>query len=53
MKALQNPLERLAEFQEVRSSLKKRDAKILQLCGCMKPQKAHVTYGLGQDFPAV
>ncbi|HJD13124.1 MAG TPA: transcription-repair coupling factor [Candidatus Ruminococcus avistercoris] len=50
MKALQNPLERLAEFQEVRSSLKKRDAKILQLCGCMETQKAHVTYGLGQDF---
>ncbi|MGI6007155.1 MAG: transcription-repair coupling factor [Ruminococcus sp.] len=50
MKALESPLENLAEFQEIRSSLRQGKPGIRQLSGCIETQKAHMAYGLGRDF---
>ena len=50
MKALQTPLEQLAEFQELSSSLKNGQPGIRQLTGCIDTQKAHVAYGLSRSF---
>ena len=50
MKALENPLKSLAEFQEIKESLKRKGPGIRQLCGCIGTQKAHAAFGLGKEF---
>ncbi len=51
MKALLSPIDRLADFQEILYSLRKKNPGIRQLTGCIEAQKAHAVYGLSQDFP--
>ena len=48
MQMFLKPLTELAEYDEIRSRLKKR-AGILSLSGCARAQKAHMIYGLSYD----
>lgn len=44
------PLTELAEYDELRSRMRKTDG-ILSLTGCIEAQKAHMVYGLSYDVP--
>ena len=50
MKAFQEPLKKLSAYEEIRGKLKKNRG-VLQLSGCIDSQKAHIAWGLAQDFP--
>lgn len=50
MKAFQEPLKKLSAYEEIRGKLKKNRG-VLQLSGCIDSQKAHIAWGLTQDFP--
>ena len=49
MKAFVQPLQRLAEYEELQETLKKNQAMV-QITGCMESQKAHLAYGLSGLF---
>ncbi len=49
MRAFTEPLERLGEFSEIRSALK-RDGMV-QVSGCIDAQKPHFIYAAGEDYP--
>ena len=48
MQMFLKPLTELAEYDEIRSRLKKRTG-IISLSGCARAQKAHMIYGLSFD----
>ena len=45
MQVFMQPLEKLTEYEEIRSRLSKNQG-LLQLSGCVESQKAHMIYGL-------
>ena len=49
MKAFLQPLQGLAEMEEIQKDLKKNKG-ILQISGCIESQKAHLMYGLSGLF---
>ena len=49
MKTFLEPFEQLAEVQQLLEALRKKQ-HFYDLSGCMDAQKAHVIYGLGQEF---
>ena len=50
MKAFLQPLQNLAEMEEIRT-LAEKNRGVLQISGCMESQKAHMIYGLSGLFP--
>lgn len=48
MKAFSQPLQNLAEYEEIKRSLTQGQG-IVQISGCMDSQKAHFAYGLGNE----
>ncbi|MDD3339298.1 MAG: transcription-repair coupling factor [Lachnospiraceae bacterium] len=50
MEAFLNPLEGLAEYEEIKSAIK-TNRGLLQVSGCIESQKAHLMHGLSGDFP--
>lgn len=52
MQTFIKPLEELAEYREIRDSLKKNRG-IISVTGCLEAQRAHMTYGLSFDMPCV
>ena len=49
MKAFLTPLQRLAEFEQIKEK-SKTNKGILQVSGCMKSQKSHLIYGLSEGI---
>ena len=50
MKTFLQPLQNLAEMEEIQKQAKK-NCGILEISGCMESQKAHLMYGLSGLFP--
>ena len=50
MKTFLQPLQNLAEMEEIQKQVKKNRG-ILEISGCMESQKAHLMYGLSGLFP--
>lgn len=50
MKTFLQPLQNLAEMEEIQKQAKKNRG-ILEISGCMESQKAHLMYGLSGLFP--
>ena len=50
MKAFLTPLQRLAEFEQIKEK-SKTNKGILQVSGCMESQKSHLIYGLSEGVP--
>ena len=50
MKTFLQPLQNLAEMEEIQKQAKKNRG-ILEISGCMESQKAHIMYGLSWLFP--
>ena len=50
MKAFLTPLQRLAEFEQIKEK-SKTNKGILQVSGCMESQKSHLIYGLSEEVP--
>ena len=50
MKAFLTPLQRLAEFEQIKEK-SKTNKGILQVSGCMESQKSHLIYGLSDGVP--
>lgn len=50
MKAFLQPLENLAEYEEIQKAVP-QNRGILQISGCIESQKVHLTYGLSGLFP--
>ena len=50
MKTFLQPLQNLAEMEEIQKQTKK-NCGILEISGCMESQKAHLMYGLSGLFP--
>ena len=51
MKTFLQPLQNLAEMEEIQKQAKK-NCGILEISGCMESQKAHLIYGLSGLFPS-
>ena len=51
MKTFLQPLQNLAEMEEIQKQAKKNRG-ILEISGCMESQKAHLMYGLSGLFPS-
>ena len=49
MKAFLTPLQRLAEFEQIKEK-SKTNKGILQVSGCMESQKSHLIYGLSEGI---
>lgn len=49
MKTFLQPLQNLAEMEEIQKQAKKNRG-ILEISGCMESQKAHLMYGLSRAF---
>ena len=49
MKAFLTPLQRLAEFEQIKEK-SKTNKGILQVSGCMESQKSHLKYGLSEGI---
>ena len=49
MKTFLQPLQNLAEMEEIQKQAKK-NCGILEISGCMESQKAHLMYGLSGLF---
>ena len=49
MKAFTEPLKALGEFESIRDSLIKQKG-MTEVQGCIDAQKAHLIYGLSEDF---
>ncbi len=50
MKAFLTPLQRLAEFEQIKEQCKTNKG-ILQISGCLESQKVHLMYGLSETMP--
>ena len=50
MKAFLQPLQNLAEMEQIREQAKDNRG-VLAVSGCMESQKAHMIYGLSGLFP--
>ena len=50
MKTFLQPLQNLAEMEEIQKQAKKNHG-ILEISGCIESQKAHLMYGLSGLFP--
>ena len=50
MKAFLTPLQKLAEFEQIKEK-SKTNKGILQVSGCMESQKSHLIYGLSEEVP--
>ena len=48
MEALLEPLRQLVEYEEIKKKLKKE--QIVEVTGCVDPQKLHLIYGLSDGF---
>ena len=52
MKTFLQPLQNLAEMEEIQKQAKKNRG-ILEISGCMESQKAHLMYGLSGLFHVI
>ena len=52
MKALLQPLEGVAGYEDLKRELKKNRGLVV-ITGCLESQKAHLAAGLSEESPAV